>query len=714
MITYTGDIFPAAVSGAIGTNLKVPLRISNNFNPVGGITATVTFDGSKLDYLSFDTVGTYSGGLGVITITETSGSLDIVDNGFYSQTGEMVWFYLVFRNTMSDTGQSSTVTVTEWEQEGECSLAKAGETVAASAIVSTPKYVADIYYQNNVSVVVGNYKDVFMQLTNNFYVDMNELENTTRAAFRPNGDAWIKLDTNVGTVSPVSNYWWRRRPGLQVQYKIVEQNPDEDSDSIPPSSTRVNVAKIRIKGKTAGTQAVDFRADGSGGSFYKEDSKLKAMSPAYTLHTTTDGSDGLFRTHSNTITITSGGYTSCPFVSVWNGRTFVEENTILTQSEYTADGIAVVDYYPLENQPRLGSDGMYRLRIEERENEVSYIDQIRLLRIYADRPVSVTPDGEFFYESEKILPVEAVDYKGIDVLEQVLGDDGDAYASGEPGWLVVSYVPDYDVSGRVFAGHVVAAKEPCPDEKLSPMDRLNRKLGPIQLRVSYRQADGEWVTMDATPPRDQNTPTFSRTDLQIQAGKRIDLKYEWEHRWVADELPLVVAAADAPKPLEILPLSAFHSKEGQVAKALTEGDNQFSILKKGESLEIHFPAGGRPNQRSTPYFVVAAKGYYTPFEGSEGVNLPTAFALHPNYPNPFNAGTQVSFALPVESRVDIGVFNVLGQLVRTLTSGTMPAGEHLLTWDGANDQGASVASGTYFVRMRAGDFEEKRKMTLLK
>lgn len=220
--------------------------------------------------------------------------------------------------------------------------------------------------------------------------------------------------------------------------------------------------------------------------------------------------------------------------------------------------------------------------------------------------------------------------------------------------------------------------------------------------------------MDATPPRDQNTPTFSATDLQIRAGEQIEVKYEWRHRWVANELPLVIAASDKPRPFELLPQAAFHSTLGQVTKAAKESDNEFVVLKKGESLELQFPAGGRPNPNSKAYFVVAAKGYYTPYGSSQSTTLPTVFALHPNYPNPFNASTQVAFALPMDSRVDIGVFNVLGQKVRTLVSSEMPAGEHHVVWDGTNDQGTGVASGTYFVRMQAGNFLEKRKMTLLK
>ncbi len=94
--------------------------------------------------------------------------------------------------------------------------------------------------------------------------------------------------------------------------------------------------------------------------------------------------------------------------------------------------------------------------------------------------------------------------------------------------------------------------------------------------------------------------------------------------------------------------------------------------------------------------------------------VPKAFALHPNEPNPFNPLTKVAFDLPRESRVRITVFDAQGRRVTTLVDGALAAGRYELPWRGVDDRGASVASGIYFLRMEAGDFSEKVKMTLLK
>jgi len=94
--------------------------------------------------------------------------------------------------------------------------------------------------------------------------------------------------------------------------------------------------------------------------------------------------------------------------------------------------------------------------------------------------------------------------------------------------------------------------------------------------------------------------------------------------------------------------------------------------------------------------------------------IPTAFALYANYPNPFNPTTNISFALPIDSKVSLKLYNVAGQLVRTLVNETMPAGNHTVTWDGSNSNGEKVASGIYFYKLNAGDFSKTMKMVMTK
>ena len=94
--------------------------------------------------------------------------------------------------------------------------------------------------------------------------------------------------------------------------------------------------------------------------------------------------------------------------------------------------------------------------------------------------------------------------------------------------------------------------------------------------------------------------------------------------------------------------------------------------------------------------------------------LPKQFALHDNYPNPFNPNTTIRFDLPKEIDVSIIIFNLLGQKVKTIDKSQMNAGFHSITWNGTNNHGAQVSAGMYLYQLRTSDFVKTKKMVLLK
>ena len=94
---------------------------------------------------------------------------------------------------------------------------------------------------------------------------------------------------------------------------------------------------------------------------------------------------------------------------------------------------------------------------------------------------------------------------------------------------------------------------------------------------------------------------------------------------------------------------------------------------------------------------------------------PEVFSLANNYPNPFNPATTIKYALPQAADVQLTVYNVLGQPVRTLVAEHQNAGRYVVEWDATNDNGHSLSSGMYFYRLEAsGEFLEVKKMLLLK
>jgi len=94
--------------------------------------------------------------------------------------------------------------------------------------------------------------------------------------------------------------------------------------------------------------------------------------------------------------------------------------------------------------------------------------------------------------------------------------------------------------------------------------------------------------------------------------------------------------------------------------------------------------------------------------------LPESFYLAQNYPNPFNANTNIRFDLPKAGHVELSIYDLMGRKVLTLLNDILPAGGHVVTWDGRSSDGKLISSGVYFYRLQTDVFDVTKKMTLMK
>lgn len=106
--------------------------------------------------------------------------------------------------------------------------------------------------------------------------------------------------------------------------------------------------------------------------------------------------------------------------------------------------------------------------------------------------------------------------------------------------------------------------------------------------------------------------------------------------------------------------------------------------------------------------------YNASLNSDEDKVIPKQFSLYQNYPNPFNPVTTIKFDLPADGKVNIAVYNILGQQVRTLVDRDFAAGTYSVTWDGKNDRGRIAASGIYIYQIKTDKFTQARKMLFLK
>jgi len=97
--------------------------------------------------------------------------------------------------------------------------------------------------------------------------------------------------------------------------------------------------------------------------------------------------------------------------------------------------------------------------------------------------------------------------------------------------------------------------------------------------------------------------------------------------------------------------------------------------------------------------------------GEISAELPVVatFSISDAYPNPFNPTTQLDYYMPLGGNLKVEVYNLLGQLVTTLTNGYKEVGEHSLVWDASN-----IASGAYLVKIETGGFTQTQKIMLVK
>lgn len=94
--------------------------------------------------------------------------------------------------------------------------------------------------------------------------------------------------------------------------------------------------------------------------------------------------------------------------------------------------------------------------------------------------------------------------------------------------------------------------------------------------------------------------------------------------------------------------------------------------------------------------------------------VPQPLKLKQNFSNPFKSSTTIRYHLPIPSHIVLQIYDVEGRKIKTIVNGQQDAGNHTVKWDGCDEAGRHVASGTYFYEIRAGDATQNRKMIMLK
>ncbi|MFC1540891.1 FlgD immunoglobulin-like domain containing protein [Candidatus Latescibacterota bacterium] len=252
------------------------------------------------------------------------------------------------------------------------------------------------------------------------------------------------------------------------------------------------------------------------------------------------------------------------------------------------------------------------------------------------------------------------------LLTMVGGGEGGPFASG-----VSDYTPNYVASITDF--------------------QVDDAVGPVIISAEMPDQTTLEVTFSEEP---QDDPKAAGVFLWAVGTEEVD--YATDKGWILNVMKVDLN----PKVL------VFVMQKGTNVPAGLESTIEYFAADQLEDME------GNGNKLSEDPVDVTPP----PEETTAVEDLPDAFALSKNFPNPFNPTTTIEYAIPADGagHVDLVIYNIHGQKVRTLVSETKEAGYYNVVWDGRNDVGETVSSGLYLFRIVSGSFTKTERMTFMK
>ena len=144
------------------------------------------------------------------------------------------------------------------------------------------------------------------------------------------------------------------------------------------------------------------------------------------------------------------------------------------------------------------------------------------------------------------------------------------------------------------------------------------------------------------------------------------------------------------------------------------GNNELFLTLAPDGRTMYFSANydtlGRYDLYETKMFIDEnGDTVLTDLQDIETNTIPEDFYLYPNYPNPFNPSTRISYSIPEYSKIIVKIFDILGNEIETLVNEEKPSGSYDLTWNATG-----LPSGVYFYQLRAGGYVKTKKMILIR
>jgi len=333
----------------------------------------------------------------------------------------------------------------------------------------------------------------------------------------------------------------------------------------------------------------------------------------------------------------------------------------------------------------------------------SEIDEIGEWDVYSGYAVGMYGNGQISIDGEYLDPTTPIDVVA--------------------GWNFVSYFPDQDINVNEAVASIdgdgLAIVKSDAGTYYVPSLGIN-SLGTMEPTKGYKI--GHWTGATLVYPEAQVAklaqPTIATEPVHFQTGRRS-----------GDSHAVLVSVDD----LNNLSLQngdeiGLFSGETCVGAAVYEGEKHTTIAawktengatgyQNGEKIGVKVFSDGNETEVVTTESAYFGEGFFS-VVGLTSAIIVSDFALHGNYPNPFNPSTKIVFDVSATADIDLTIYNIAGQEVRSLQNGQLDHGSYEITWDGLDNSGSMVSSGVYFYRMTwtAEEFsgQQTQKMVLLR
>ncbi len=340
------------------------------------------------------------------------------------------------------------------------------------------------------------------------------------------------------------------------------------------------------------------------------------------------------------------------------------------------------------------------------------------------------PDSSSYALSiESDIQIEVVLRPGVRVHGRVTASDGHPL-----GGIMVQLVPHFSwpsgsesdhISFASFASFSASDSSAGSDAIINPIYPIGPPI-PVQRSqfVGYSDSDGYWEVIVRPGAYDIfASPSFGGFANAFLPN--IFCSGETEVNLVLEQAEIVFEGMVTDKGGQPAPgslVSLFDPKNGDHVSAFTDDAGRFQIdLPMGDyEIFIEGPSGSGELPTSehlkldsdTQVNIQLGRGLLE--NGPSGPQLPRAFALSQNSPNPFNPSTTISYALEQQAQVTLAVYDLRGRTVAVLVDRVQDEGDYDVQWNGKDRSGRQLSSGVYMYRLSAGQFRMTRKMVLLK